>query len=226
MVEAEPKTTDRSKDAPAKAAKRRRWQWNLKTLLLLMAVIATWTAYVRTTHLNQRLRGEVDDLRELAGELVVTDPNQFAIVNTPEQWFGDNRWEVYLPPGAQYVLKLGERELDSAGLPGVTQSVRLSPGRRQVQLEQVQRDDHSEVNVEVDGRVVITAREPRDAPKYRALGAYTRSQQFPTSKPLILVSSRLFGRAARPLPPPARRGSTEPQGPSNGMTLWIEKAQR
>jgi hypothetical protein len=213
MVELEQQSSDDSDDVPKTAGGRRRWQWNLKTLLLLMAAIATWTAYICTTRLNQHLRSEVGTLRDLAGELVVTNAKQFAIVNSPDQWFDDFRWDVYLPPGSQYVIKLGTRELDETGIPEATQEVQLSPGRYQVHLEQVQRDNYCEINVEVDGHVVISDRESRTWSGFLiGLGDYTHTQQFPTSKPLGLQQSRALVRLARPLP--------------NVRILWIETDQR
>jgi hypothetical protein len=226
MVELEQQSNDDFKHVPEQDGGWRRWQWNLKTLLLLMAAIATWTAYVRTTRLNQRLRDEVGTLRELAGELVVTDAEQFAIVDSPDQWYGENRWDVYLPPGSDYAMNLATRRVDENGVPEAAEKVLLEHGHHQVRLEQEQRGDHWEISVELDGRVAITAREASDWAGDRGstgMVDYGGTEQFPTDEPLILERSRFLHAAP---PPSSPRASTEPDEPSNGLILWIEKDGR
>src|SRR5262245_58455792 len=106
-----------------------RWQWSLTTLLLLMAAIAAWMAWFGAGQKSARLLAEIATMEQLPRRFKVDDPSQFAVVEKTEMWYDDDRWEVYLPEGNAYVIKLVTRGIHGNDFPEASWQQAIPPGR-------------------------------------------------------------------------------------------------
>jgi hypothetical protein len=203
---------------PGLGVLRRRWQWSLRTLLLLTAAIAGWTAYVQVGRQSEVLRQEIDRMEAVARKLVVNDPRQFAVVEQPQVWRNDDRWHVFLPPGGAYRLKLATREVDMANFPEAPWQHSLEPGRHEIAFRLD--IESSRLAVDIDGEQVIEASEGGgwNASAWSGHGGYyERVQQMPVSEPLLLVRRRFN------IPSVGGGSQSAPPGPVDGILLWIER---
>ncbi len=98
-----------------KGPRRQRWQVGLRTLILLVAAIAVWTTYFLNRHQNAALEARIKTMLPLAHELIADDPKKVAVVKLEENWFDENRWDIFLPDG-EYRLCLAMRGIESDGL--------------------------------------------------------------------------------------------------------------
>ncbi len=220
---------------PSEAAERRyasprkrrfRLQWSLQTLLLLTAAVAVWVAYVPLRQQIRRLEREIDAMQEMAGELIVEDSEQIAVVMLPQMWYDESRWEIYLPEG-EYVMRLATRridtrtrEIDKKGLAHVVGESPISAGRHRIELLRSEDGRGQEITVLFDDRPVIEAEEAADwDPGCGSVGGSPigRCAERPADEPLVLFHRRFQKRLKN-------GGSTSPKGPTEGLMLWIEPA--
>jgi hypothetical protein len=209
-----PATPDPSPGHPL----RKRWQVGLQTLFLLMAAIAVWiTVFVNRRH-NAWLQGRITAIRPVARQLIVEDPAKIAVVKQEEYWYDENRWELYLPPGRSYRLCLATRDVDQDGLAPPVQTAPLPPGRHLLALDQEQGPDSWRLTASWDQTGRLTAEEPREwNPSSGSMGGGQHSicTQLPPDQPLILFRRR-FTR------PDGKGSFASPDGPCEGILLWIE----
>jgi hypothetical protein len=197
---------------------RRRWQVGLPTLLLLMAAIAVWMAYLINRRQNARLEARIRASVPLVHELVIHDPAKIAVVKLEEYWHDENRWDVYLPDGP-YRLCLATRGIDDQGLAPVVTSRPIEAGRRLVALEDRVDGDVRRVTVAVDGNERLTVEEPeqrgpRPSSSTNVVGS--SSQQLPADLP-----AEVFRRRYRRQDAKGRLISSH--GWADGILLWIER---
>lgn len=204
--------------SPSKPARRPRW--SLATLLLLTAAVAAWTAVWRVHHENRRLRATLDSLLKMARELNVVDPNQFAVVEEIEGWHGEDIWQIHLPAGRRYRVKLATRGVERGGFPAVAKAeAELDAGRHRLELRrEAQADMTQRLIVLVNDRVLLEASETADwtmRSGASSFGVHSQSSQHPTDQPLVLQRVQFHT-------PKPGGGSTSPDGPANGSLLWLE----
>jgi hypothetical protein len=206
---------------------RRRWQWSLRTLLLLTAAIAAWTACWQVRRQSDLLRREIASMENVTRELTVDDPAQFAVIKQQETWHIDDRWHVYLPPGSAYRLKLALHGIDVDNFPEAAFQGQIEPGRHEISYVIVgepgpqgsQGSPAARARILVDGESVIeTTEDPAWNPH---IGwshgiSHDRVQQLPVSEPLVVMRRRFA------VPFPGGGSSTSFQGPATGVLLWIE----
>jgi hypothetical protein len=216
-------TTNQPEDraAPQPQSKRGRWRWQfgLRSLILLTATMAVWLAVFVNRHFNATLETRIQAMRPLAHVLEIDDPNKFAIVRLEEYWYDDHRWDLYLPEG-QYQLCLATREIDDTGLAPVVKRSPIAAGRHQLSLEQQRNGDAWHVNVGWDGQELLAVDEPNewDAAIGSSGGSEVGdSEQQPASQPLIVFRRRFTKEIAN-------GQISSPIGPAEGILLWIEKA--
>lgn len=195
-----------------------RWQWSLLTLLLLMAVVGSWSAWYQTRSRNDWYRRQIDMLQDLAGGLVVNDPERIAAVEVPPMWYSEKRWEVYLPEGYDYRLKAATAGIGERQFPDAEREVPLAAGRRVIGLLEADQRDFSQFSVEVDGQRVWPAIGPvmRSGSTSSQSDTAERSQQFPLDQPLVLKRLR-YADESQPRAP-----NTPTQWSDQGLLLWIE----
>lgn len=198
---------------PADRPRGPRWQVGVRTLILLVAAVALWTSYFVDQGRIAALKRQIARDRPLVRELVVEDPRQIAAVKRETTWFGENRWEFYLPEGG-HRLCLATRAIPQAGLAADGASLPLRPGRHVVVLEQIKGDDRQRVVATVDGRHRLELEKPR-AMGYSSESPADQIPSAPADVPLVLHrlrDSQSLGQG-RSGPPP---------GPTDGILLWIE----
>ncbi|MBC8356205.1 MAG: hypothetical protein H8E66_29865 [Planctomycetes bacterium] len=210
------------------AARGKFLQWNIATLLLLMAAVGVWTSYFRMVSEAKRMTAELESLIRLARELMIDDSTQYAIVERHEQWHDDHSWEVHLPEGSRYRLKLATRQIGmkfavrrvvTDNLPETDHSVELTSGRHVISLEKRYSIEEPYARVLVDGKPGVESRESTEwKPQGGSTwgGSFKQSTQQPTDQPLELIRIRFQVR--RP------NGTTGlPTEPHNGIVVWIER---
>lgn len=197
-----------------------RWQWSLLTLLLLMAVVGSWSAWYQTRSRNDWYRRQIDMLQDLAGELVVNDPERIAAVEVPPLWYAEKRWEVYLPEGYDYRLKAATAGIGDRQFPDAEREVPLAAGRHVIGLLEADQREFTQFSVEVDGQRVLPAIGPvtRSGTTSSQDDPAQRSQQFPLDRPLVLKRLR-YADESQPRAP-----NTPTQWSDQGLLLWIEAA--
>jgi hypothetical protein len=205
---------------------RSRWQFRLHTLFLLVAAIAVWMTYFINRQRNARLEERLVSMRPLARELQVDDPEAIAVVKLEEHWYGENRWEIYLP-GGDYRVGLATRGIAETGFPpsatyrSIPSGPQGSRGRHRIALEESKAGDVRRVTVRCDGSK-LSVEEPESwySGTNRASGdSFEVSKQFPHNQPVVLLR-RWFIR------PDARSKTPQPSGPTEGIMIWIEPTSR
>jgi hypothetical protein len=206
--------------APATGRRdKRRWQVGLRTLFLLMAVLAVWMAYFINRRHNAALEARVRAMMPLAHELIIEDAQKVAVVKLEEYWFDENRWHIYLPAG-RYRVCLATRDVEDMGLAPRVKSAPIAAGRHELALEQQRDKDAWRLAVTCDGAALLSAEEPREWNSDRGSmggGQFALSEQLPPEKPVVLFRRRFMRSDAKGL-------TTSPTGPSEGILLWIEPA--
>lgn len=200
-------------------APRRRWQVGLRTLILLTAAVAVWTSYTLERRRIADLTTRIDTLRTLARELVVDDPSMIAVVKREENWYDENRWEVYLPAGRRYRLCMATRAIPNNALPAPATSAPLEPGRHVLALDKIKDGEGWRVDAACDEKGVASVREAKDwdaGTGSSGGGLHSSSSQSPADKPVRLFHRRFMG------PRDANGQSSTPEGPTEGIALWIE----
>lgn len=208
-------------------ARRRRPQFALSTFLLLIAALASWAAHWQAIQHTGSLRRQVHALQQIARELRVSDPAQFAAVHRLPQWCDEHIWDVYLPPGNAYELCLALENIErvpvsTTSVPKPARVVTLEPGRHAVELKDDATDQGWSFTVLVDGEVVIEETRPpswnssRSSSQRRKISS---SEQQSTDQPLELFHRRFFVDTGN-------GSSTSTSGPSKGVQLWIRSLNR
>ncbi len=188
-------------------------------MLLLMAIVAAWVPYVRFRQQIPAIEQQIASMREMAYELVIEDPKHIAIVKLPKTWYEEKRWDIYLPEGG-YELRLATHEVDASGFPSATEQSLLSAGRHRIEFRQSRKVNCWKFTVMVDDRPSIEAIVDADWDSNHGSQTQTgygeRSVQVAPDKPVILFRRRF-------MQPTGGDSSTTPQGPTEGVMLWIER---
>lgn len=202
--------------------RRRRPQFGLSTMMLLILAVASWAAHWQARSELTRIQAELPRLREISRQLQVDDPTQYAVARHHETWNDDYRWRIYLPPRYRHQLKLATEQVDQQGLPEAAQQGEIAAGEHEVELNYEKVDERWQIAVFVDGQVVVADERPVawNAGRGSSGGAqFSESRQQPVVLPLELFRRRFMV----PTDPTSHGGrATVPAGPCDGILLWIE----
>lgn len=201
-------------------------QWNLLTLLLLTATVATWASYLRMRTETERLQAENKVLATIGAELSVQDQGQFARIKVPQEWFDDHRWDVWLPEGNAYWLNIASRGIDPQGsrraFPEPNGRIPMDAGRHLVQLETKKKADTSwQLVLTCDDDQVLQIDETSDWKPVVGTSTYSdgdphKSSQHPVDQPLpILWRVHHVGDG--------KGGSAAPDDSASGVVVWISR---
>jgi hypothetical protein len=183
-----------------------------------MAAIAVWMAYFVNRRYNATLEVRIKAMVPLAHELSIEDAQKIAVVKLEEDWYDENRWEIYLPDG-RYRLCLATHGIDDEGLVPAVKSTPIEAGRHLLALEQRRDNDVWRVTVLGDGQGLLAVEEPKDwdpGSGSSGGGQYSLSEQLSPDQPTVLFRRR-FMRAD------GKGQRTTPSGPAEGVLLWIER---
>ena len=194
-----------------------RWQVGIRTLVLLMAVIAVAMTVIVDRRQSTALEARIRAMAPLAHELKIVDVNQFAAVKLENLWMDDNRWDVYLPAG-EYRLCVATREVGKERVPRPGKSARIKSGRHRLELGFQRQGDLWPIRVASDGEELFAFNESKE---WGLSGSSTDptnfsvSTQQSTGRPLILFHRRYYIMNRQGI-------ADEPPTPSDGLILWIE----
>ena len=195
-------------------------QWDLRTLLLLTAVVAVWGGFLLEQHRNARLKTRVKALSEMTGELRIEDPAQITVVHIPDVWYDEPRWDIYLPEG-RYAVRMATRDVEFLeSPPAPRQEKAIEPGRHRIELLQSRDGDVDRIRVLVDGQVLLEATETPDwNPRFGSMGGanFGLCSQLDPDERVVL-----FRRVFMKLQPDGTHSTT---GSTDGLVLWIEKSE-
>jgi len=209
-------------------------KWSLLSILLLMAAVAAWTTYFRFHYETPKLLAKAERMAEFSGELFVKDEEQFAAIRSPQEWRNDYRWDVLLPAGHEYSLRLATRSItnDSTKFPSEYEEYRLplqAAGRHRLQLiRKGEPDNTGYVIIKLDGEEVIRVDEKdwrpilkeEKSPTYAESGMHkvsTVTHQQTVKLPLDLY------RVIFSVPAKTPGTWVTPNEPSSGILFWIER---
>ncbi|EAQ81186.1 hypothetical protein [Blastopirellula marina] len=203
------------------------WRFSLYTVMSTTAVIAVWVAYLVTLEETKRMQLQLPGLREVARELQIDDPQQYAVVRHHELSNDDYRWRIYLPPEQKYQLFLATKNVDQNHAPqkpkpGPSIATPIAPGEHELSLRYEKQTEGWIVQVSVDGQIVLEELQP---PEWNlGIGStggsnFQGSQQQATDEPLELFD-QVFS-----VPHPESPNSSSPRDSETGGRLWIEKLE-
>ena len=69
-------------------------QWNTLTLLLLVAVSASWFLFYRLRGDNEAMRKAIQVMRKESKALVVVYNDRAAVVSAPQGWMDEKKWNL------------------------------------------------------------------------------------------------------------------------------------
>ena len=216
----EPSEVNPTEQVPPRK-RRFRLQWSLTTMLLLMVVVAGWVPYFCFRQEISRIEQRIAVMRPMARELIVEDPTQVAVVHLPPLWYDEHRWAIHLPEG-EYRMKLATREVDEEGFPAAVKQTPLGGGEYRIELLQSKVEDCRKMTITVDDRRSHRVIEPIEKPGWppshgsSSSGLLGNCTQMPSNEPIVLFRRRYM------VPTATGGGGRTPQGPSEGLMLWIE----
>jgi len=198
---------------------RSRFQFSLRIILLVTAVVAVWTAEIVNRREIPFLQRRIAAMRPIARELSIKDPAKIAVVKCEELWYDENEWDVYLPEG-KFELKVATQEIDDRNQPAEYKSVFLPSGQFRLAITQQKTDTGWRVSVTKDDQEILTADEPPEwypASGSSGGGNFSVSETLEETTPVVLFRRRF----TRPL---NKTSNQVPKDPCEGVLLWIEAA--
>lgn len=123
--------------------KKPRQQLSITTLFLLVAIIAAWLTYLRTTDELVTVRGQLAVLRPLTHELIVDDIQQVVAVRRLAALMGESIWDIHIPRGETKALVLDGQAI-----------AQIQAGKHSLELRAIGHPSGEEGTLYLDGRVV------------------------------------------------------------------------
>ncbi|MGV3484368.1 MAG: hypothetical protein ACO1RT_08120 [Planctomycetaceae bacterium] len=108
--------------------------FSLMHLLILTALIAIGTAVGSAYHQNRSMIQQRDELLSLSSRLKIENEQALASAEMPRVADSFHSWQVHVPDGAEYELRLGIGAVSAKSIPPMVGSVRLAAGRHRVTL--------------------------------------------------------------------------------------------
>ncbi|NND96044.1 MAG: LapA family protein [Pirellulaceae bacterium] len=195
---------------------KRQVQFSLSTILLLIAAIASWLGYYKLRYDSAELQREIDAMRTLAQELIVSDVEMFAAVQRQAEWYGEDAWDVHIPATRPYEVKLATENI---GLPQKAINTRSAPidaGTRTLQLRTDNSGDDVVIRVLIDGQTAIEEHKPRSWQQSVGSSGHCVTQIFQRDPNVPLVLRETTYKIRRP------DGDVITPEPARGIQFWIE----
>ena len=194
---------------------------SLSALFLCIALFTVWLALWQSGQSIDRLNRQLSSLRNVARELRIDDPSQFAAVQKVGEWYGENVCEIHVPRDQSYRLCLALDAIDGNGFPKPLQFVSLASGEHRIEIGNDIDGDKSLVRVLIDDQAAIE--EVRSKTWSAHVGTsggfpFTDSTQYPTDYPMVLFRQRFMVSVGSP----TGRKAVLPKIPGAGILVWIE----
>ena len=190
-------------------------------MLLLIAAFSSWLGYWVTYRETLKLESQLAGLRSAARELQVDDEDAISIVSRHQQWNDENIWDFHLPDSPQFRVCVATENILAGGFTEPTESMNLDPGRHKMELIHDYSDEgDSLVSLLIDDKVAIEiSRPPAWDERHGSSGgsANSESQEFSPKLPLVVYRKRFMVSDGN-------GNASTPQGPANGIQVWIQPA--
>ncbi|TWU40108.1 hypothetical protein Q31b_34520 [Novipirellula aureliae] len=148
---------------PSKPRRAKGMKFSLRHLLVLTALIAIGTAVGLAYRKNDSLHQQRDELLSLSGQLLIADEDELASTAMPRVAYEYTSWQVNVPSGQDYELRLGMGNMFDRQIPPIVGSVRIPPGRHRVTLYSGDNPDQDfRYLVYIDGEQAIEKTMGRD----------------------------------------------------------------
>ncbi|WP_146587841.1 hypothetical protein [Posidoniimonas polymericola] len=109
-------------------------QFSLLNLLALTAVLAIGMAAGTAYRKHRSLLQYRETLLSLSSRLLVEDADKLASSALPKVAGNFNSWNVHIPAGEDYELRLGLGKISTTGIPPIAAGVKIPAGRHRVTL--------------------------------------------------------------------------------------------
>ena len=107
---------------------RSRGRFSLASLLLLTAIVALVIALIVAKRTWKAEVAELQTLRDIAGHLTISDPNNVHVIGVPTVGAHHWRWRVYLPETQDYLLHLVTGKVPREGVPANREAPQVRSG--------------------------------------------------------------------------------------------------
>ncbi len=108
--------------------------FSLRHLLIFTALVAVGIALGLAYRKNRSLTQQRNDLLSLSSRLKINNENELASAAMPRVANDFNSWQVHVPEGQDYELRLGMGAVSEKGIPSIVGSVPLEAGQHRVTL--------------------------------------------------------------------------------------------
>lgn len=204
------------------ATRSRLPQFSLSTLLLLTTIAALAVTTFTLWRKVEPLRREVRRLRDIVGELDVTDETKLHAVEIETETELHWKWTVWIPEGEHFVLRMSTKEIPVTGIPEIAQqSIPLRASGEQIVIGyRIGKEPSGKFvgRLSVDQQLFVHAGNELDWVAWgrriierRGVGRAT--QQGRDGKPLLLFRYRVSETAA---------AIPQIEDPSNGVAIWLK----
>ena len=109
-------------------------QFSMWNLLALTALIAMGMALGLAYQKNHAMSLERDGLLSLSSRLQVDSTDELASSELPKVASDFHSWNVHVPDGKEYELRLGIGDLSENGIPPIASAVKITAGRHRITL--------------------------------------------------------------------------------------------
>lgn len=176
------------------ASSKKRGQFGLRTLLLVVAAIGSWLAWHKAANEIKQIKRELPGLRQAARVLVVKDASQFAAIEKPQIWALERRWEIHVPEGRSGNFHLALEGITADGHPQAACTVRIQPGISLIEY-QISKSDAGWVFLLRSGNETDKATRSANWTKQSSFTSYCQplieTYVQPTDAPLDLIRVRI-----------------------------------
>jgi hypothetical protein len=204
-------------------------KFSLRQLLTFTALIALGIAVGSAYQKNQWLTQQRDLLLSLSSRLQVSNADGLASEEQPELVDDFQSWQVHVPEGREYELRLGIGDLTADGIPPIVGSVHLPSGQHRVTLHTGESvSENFRYTVYVDGVSVIEKSMGSD---WMPNGWFSSSfLDWPARLQFQPNALQLAGKIYEPNfvfgPGQTFSGQSDSYSTHSGYRLWIDQANR
>ena len=122
-------------DRGTKSIGKVRLRFGMLDILLMMAVIATWTACLNARRAIPELEAEVALMQAMTSDVQIIDDSQLCIRELPGLYHNIQGWKYFLPEGARQELRFATEQINDEGDPARYEAIPLPTGVHSLHLK-------------------------------------------------------------------------------------------